>query len=91
MFLDSDDVLLELAGDRSSALRVHSSSFNSSTLRTQLVVIHLVNLFKHFTGFVHLLTIAGHLVDRDLPLALVPALLGVEVGTRRHHLITKEK
>ena len=86
-----DHVILQLACHGSISFHVDGAATLLGPAGPQLVVVDLIDAGQHLTGFFHLLMVAGHLIDADLPLRLVLAHVGIWLLARRQHLVAQKQ
>jgi len=86
-----NEVVLEVAGDGPAALHVHGAALFLRTARPQLVVVDLLNAGQHLTRLIHLFLVSSHLVDLDLPIAFIAALISVHLRTWWQHFIAQQQ
>ena len=86
-----DHVILQLACHGSISFHVDGAATLLGPAGPQLVVVDLIDAGQHLTGFLHLLMVAGHLIDTDLPLRLVLAHVGIWLLARWHYLVAQQQ
>ena len=86
-----DHVILQLARHGSISFHVDGAASLLGAARPQLVVVDLIDAGQHLTGFFHLLMVAGHLINADLPLGLVLAHVRIWLLAGRQHLVSQQQ
>ena len=84
-----DQVSLELVSHGAAALDVCDAALLLRPVRSQLVVVDLGNRVIHLLSLLNFLVESLHLVHLDLPLGLVPTLLGIQGRLGRQGLVTE--